>query len=110
MNDDIDFAYGEKTATYYGCGATLRGEFWYFGGFDRQVSLNEEDVFLFMIYFKASKIEGCKLERKEDLPFDFYLGACNTFLQPKPHVIAPNIWTLSYGSYNDLYDKVHMIC
>ena len=46
-----------------------------------------------MIYFKtsksikASKIEGCKLERKEDLPFDFYLGACNTFLQPKPHVL-----------------------
>ena len=33
VNDDIDFTYGEETATYYGCGATLRGEFWYFGGY-----------------------------------------------------------------------------
>ena len=33
VNDDIEFTYGEETATYYGCGATLRGEFWYFGGY-----------------------------------------------------------------------------
>ena len=24
--------YGEGTAASYGCGATLKGEFWYFGG------------------------------------------------------------------------------
>ena len=33
VNDDIDFTYGEGTAAFYGCGASLRGEFWYFGGY-----------------------------------------------------------------------------
>ena len=32
MNDDIDFEYGEETQALYGCGATLFGQFWYFGG------------------------------------------------------------------------------
>lgn len=26
------FVYGENTDTYYGCAATLKNEFWYFGG------------------------------------------------------------------------------
>ena len=38
VNDDIDFTYGEETSTYYGCGATLRGEFWYFGGYNGRVN------------------------------------------------------------------------
>ena len=40
MNDNLDFRYGEGTSVSYGCGATLFGEFWYFGGsgkFRRQV-------------------------------------------------------------------------
>lgn len=32
MNDDLDFTYGDGATAYYGCGATLKGEFWYFGG------------------------------------------------------------------------------
>ena len=32
VNDDIDFEYGEGTKAAYGCGATLFGQFWYFGG------------------------------------------------------------------------------
>ena len=31
-NEDLTFEYGDSTAAYCGCGATLRGEFWYFGG------------------------------------------------------------------------------
>ena len=34
MNDDIEFEYGEGTGAAYGCGATLFGQFWYFGGRD----------------------------------------------------------------------------
>ena len=30
--NDLAFEYGEDTATFNGCGATLLGEFWYFGG------------------------------------------------------------------------------
>ena len=40
MNDDLDFQFGDGTAVDFGCGATLFGEFWYFGGqdsFKRQV-------------------------------------------------------------------------
>ena len=31
--DNINFEYGEGTTVYSGCGATLNGEFWYFGGY-----------------------------------------------------------------------------
>ena len=41
-NDDLDFEYGDGTSVYNGCGATLMGQFWYFGGSwnanDRQVN------------------------------------------------------------------------
>ena len=41
VNDDIDFEYGEETEARFGCGATLFGQFWYFGGYQykRQVLL-----------------------------------------------------------------------
>ena len=42
MNNELDFTFGEGVTAYYGCGATLKGEFWYFGGSgsnNRQVSL-----------------------------------------------------------------------
>ena len=32
VNDDIAFAYENDAYAYNGCGATLRGQFWYFGG------------------------------------------------------------------------------
>ena len=41
VDDDLSFEYGEGTDADRGCGATLMGEMWYFGGFrnTRQVSL-----------------------------------------------------------------------
>ena len=41
MDDDLSFEYGEGADAYLGCGATLLGEMWYFGGYPnaRQVSL-----------------------------------------------------------------------
>ena len=32
-NDDLNFEYGHATTAAYGCGATLMGQFWYFGGY-----------------------------------------------------------------------------
>ena len=37
--------------------------------------------------FKASRIEGCKLVRQDDLGFDFYYGSCNTFQSPTELVL-----------------------
>ena len=31
-DDDLIFKFGEDTAAHRGCGATLMGEMWYFGG------------------------------------------------------------------------------
>ena len=39
------------------------------------------------LYFKASKIVGCKMIRQFDLPFDFSLGSCNTFQVPDEKVL-----------------------
>ena len=36
---------------------------------------------------QVSKIIGCRLERQVDMSFDFTLGDCNTFVQPKPYVL-----------------------
>ena len=53
MNDDTDFEYGEGTNAYYGCGTTLFGQFWYFGGSGstlRQVTgFRSEIVFMILI-------------------------------------------------------------
>ena len=32
VNDDINFSYGSELPLRYGCGVTLRDQFWYFGG------------------------------------------------------------------------------
>ena len=72
-----------------GCGATLNGEFWYFGGIHanyRQVSLKR--IFLRSNdIFKASKMVGCDLVRQFNMPFELYKGACNTFKTPKEKVL-----------------------
>ena len=40
INDNIDFEYESGTEAYYGCGVTLKGQFWYLGGisYKRQVN------------------------------------------------------------------------
>ena len=42
VNDEIEFSYGIELSLRYGCGVTLRDQFWYLGGlneYKRQVSL-----------------------------------------------------------------------
>ena len=31
INENLAFGYGDGATAYHGCGATLNGEFWYFG-------------------------------------------------------------------------------
>ena len=41
VGDNLKFDYGDKVSLYSGCGLTLRGQMWYFGGnqaYTRQVS------------------------------------------------------------------------
>ena len=40
INEDLTFEYGTNTEVVYGCAATIKNEFWYFGGtssYKRQV-------------------------------------------------------------------------
>ena len=39
------------------------------------------------IQFQVSKIIGCGMVRQNDLTFNFYLGSCNSFTQPKPRIL-----------------------
>jgi len=75
VNDDLKFEYGEGTTASYGCGATLNGEFWYFGGG------------FVTNYRQASKIVGCRLERQKDMAFDFHQGSCKSFTQPDAQIL-----------------------
>ena len=44
VNDNLDFKYGSGVSLDRGCGVTLRGQFWYFGGkgseYEHQVNIN----------------------------------------------------------------------
>ena len=39
------------------------------------------------VQFQLSKIVGCEMVRQNDLTFDFELGSCNSFIQPKPRIL-----------------------
>ena len=41
MNNDLDFEYGSGTEVRYGCAVTLKGQFWYFGGYSNKRQVNE---------------------------------------------------------------------
>ena len=61
-----EFRYGNDASAVHGCGVTLRGEFYYFGGLGPDSK-------------QISKIFGCNLTRLTRLlPFEFVQGACNT--------------------------------
>ena len=90
--DDLDFNYGSGVSLARGCGVTLHGQFWYFGGnlntgYERKVNI---DAYIFQteISLKASKVVGCEMIRQPfDLPYSFYSGSCNTFNVPDEKVL-----------------------
>jgi len=47
VNEDLSFQYGDGTQAHYGCGATLKNIFWYFGG----SGSNKRQVKLLIICF-----------------------------------------------------------
>ena len=63
MDDDLSFEYGEETDAYCGCGATLMGEMWYFGGRynKRQVSF----IILFSFFLILWFVSYCSLKIKD---------------------------------------------
>ena len=42
VNDDLNFEFGDGAVAHNGCGATLFGEFWYFGGGTGSTSANSQ--------------------------------------------------------------------
>ena len=93
INENLAFEIEDGTTADRGCGATLNGEFWYFGGWNshKKVSLsltNFRIYNLFLTFFQTvSKIVGCQLTRQSDMAFDLPYPACNTFLKPTPKVL-----------------------
>ena len=45
VRNDITFTYGENTVAHNGCGATLFGEFWYFGGGNSNTYTHRRQVY-----------------------------------------------------------------
>ena len=93
MNENLAFEYGDGTRAYAGCGATLNGEFWYFGGQGSKwnVSFSPVDYRFYNLCFTffqtVSKIVGCQLVRQPDMDFYLTWPACNTFLEPTSKVL-----------------------
>ena len=59
MNEDIGFYYEEGTTVAFGCGATLMGEFYYFGGYEsnkRQVWLIH-NIYLLLFLLRRLKFK-----------------------------------------------------
>ena len=70
VNDFDNFeSYGETG----GCSAVFMGKMMHFGGANRK---------------HYSIIKDCKMDVQwPDMPFEFYDGACNSFLKPSPKVL-----------------------
>ena len=59
MNKDLTLEYGDGTDAGYGCAATLKNEFWYFGGvhsYKRQVKLPKYLWDINSFYFRQAKL------------------------------------------------------
>ena len=70
MTENLDFQYyGERG----GCSAVFMGRMMHFGGENKR---------------HYSIIKDCSMELQyPDMPFDYYDGACNSFLKPTPKVL-----------------------
>ena len=44
VNDNLNFHFGDDTSTYAGCGATLKGEFWFFGGDHQEINIRQVNI------------------------------------------------------------------
>ena len=63
----------ESNGEVGGCSAVFMGQMMHFGGANRR---------------HHSIIKDCKMELQyTDLDFDFYDGACNSFLNPTPRIL-----------------------
>ena len=73
--------YGNGVQQLYmqGCAVSMRGQFWYFGGYRPREVRKSTLCFFKLFLFKAVMIMGCQIVRLPDLPFYFQYGSCNTF-------------------------------
>ena len=78
----------DDTQVYHSCSATLNGETYVFGGNNEKNQVFIPQFVLKIFYaLQISKIIGCGLKRIGDLNYDFYLGACGTYLFPEERVM-----------------------
>ena len=65
MNEDLTFEYGVGTEVQYGCAATLKNEFWYFGGssssLKRQVYYKKYSFDMYWFFFRQAKLWDASL-------------------------------------------------
>ena len=63
MNEDLTFEYGAGTQARNGCAATLKNEFWYFGGnsYERQVICKKYLFDTDFVYFRQAKLLDASL-------------------------------------------------
>ena len=50
INEDLTFEFGTNTQAYYGCAATIKNEFWYFGGYSYKRQVKWQNTFRIFIY------------------------------------------------------------
>jgi len=58
INEALVFEYGDETVANQGCAATLKNEFWYFGGASdnmRKVKSRNDNANFYLYYFRQVK-------------------------------------------------------
>ena len=80
----------EDTEVYESCSAQLNGELFVFGGYNgdkqKQVRLLNYHT-CEPVKLQVSKVISCGLKRIGDLTYEFYAGACGTFLFPQERIL-----------------------
>ena len=97
MDSNPGFTFRSETHVNRGCPAMLNGDMYVFGG------RSGGGQFGGPTSPQISKINGCSLDRVDDLPRDFDNGACGTYLFPEERVMLCFSWRA--GSSEDNYSQ-----
>ena len=98
MDQNLDFEIGYDIK--YGCSAILMDQMMYIGGsgirkkqvcclkFSHQTRVPSQRTLVSVsIYLKLLKLDGCRMIKQADLPFDASYPACNSFEETIPRIL-----------------------
>ena len=75
--DNFEFGFGPQTEVWESCSVIINNTMVVFGGANHETQVFELKILV--KNFQISRVEGCRLVRQGDLPFNLKNGACTRY-------------------------------